>query len=118
MQRKKIIEEFQKGNTVFVLLLSLKTGGVGLNLTRARVVIHLDPWWNPAVENQASDRVHRIGQQHTVKIIRLLMKDSIEEKMLVLKQKKKALFEAIMQGASGSRGSALTKQDFDFLLVK
>lgn len=117
LQRKKIVEEFQTSNKIFVLLLSLKTGGVGLNLTRARVVIHLDPWWNPAVENQASDRVHRIGQQHDVKIIRLLMKDSIEEKMLVLKQKKKELFDAIMQGASGARGTALSKQDFDFLLT-
>jgi SNF2 family DNA or RNA helicase len=118
LQRKKIVEEFQNSKKVFVLLLSLKTGGVGLNLTRARIVIHVDPWWNPAVENQASDRVHRIGQEHNVKIFRLLMKDSIEEKMLVLKQKKKELFDAIMKGASGSRGSALTKQDFDFLLVK
>lgn len=118
LDRKKIVAEFQKSNKVFVLLLSLKTGGVGLNLTRARVVIHLDPWWNPAVENQASDRVHRIGQEHDVKVIRLIMKDSIEEKMLVLKQKKKELFEAIMFGASGAQGTALTKQDFDFLLVK
>lgn len=115
--RKQIVEDFQKSNKIFVLLLSLKTGGVGLNLTRARVVIHLDPWWNPAVENQASDRAHRIGQEHEVKVIRLLMKDSVEEKMLVLKQKKKELFDAIMEGASGARGTALSKQDFDFLLT-
>jgi len=116
LQRKKIVEEFQTTNTVFVFVLSLKTGGVGLNLTRARIAYHLDPWWNPAVENQASDRIHRIGQEHEVKIIRLIMKDSIEEKMLVLKEKKRILFDAIMNGASGSRSSAITRQDFDFLL--
>jgi SNF2 family DNA or RNA helicase len=116
LQRKKIIDEFQQNNTIFVFLLSLKTGGVGLNLTRARVVYHLDPWWNPAIEDQASDRVHRIGQQHEVQIIRLIMKDSIEEKMIIFKQKKKDLFNAIMAGASGSLGSAITKQDFEFLL--
>jgi SNF2 family DNA or RNA helicase len=116
LQRKKIVEEFQKGEGFFVFILSLKTGGVGLNLTRARVVYHLDPWWNPAVENQASDRVHRIGQQHEVQIIRLLMHDSIEEKMLILKQKKSELFDLIMDGATGARGTAISKQDFEFLL--
>lgn len=116
LQRKKIVEEFQNSNTYFVLILSLKTGGVGLNLTKAQVVYHLDPWWNPAVEDQASDRVHRIGQKNEVKIIRVLMKNSIEEKMLILKQKKKELFDLIMQGSSGARGTAITKQDFDFLL--
>ncbi|CAN5187232.1 hypothetical protein BH09DEP1_BH09DEP1_7300 [soil metagenome] len=89
---------------------------MGLNLTRAQVVYHLDPWWNPAVEDQASDRVHRIGQKNEVNIIRILMKNSIEEKMLILKQKKKELFDLIMRGSSGARGTAITKQDFDFLL--
>lgn len=117
LDRKKLVQSFQsKDSNVLVFLLSLKTGGVGLTLTRAQVVYHLDPWWNPAVENQASDRVHRMGQENEVRIVRLLMKDSIEEKMLVLKQQKEALFNSIMRGSLGAKDTLLTKEDFDFLL--
>ena len=115
-KRKEIIEAFQINKTAPVLLMSLKTGGVGLNLTRASYIFHVDPWWNAAVENQASDRAYRIGQKNKVMVIRLLMHHSIEEKMLILKQHKQELFKAIVEGAACKSDSPLTKNDFDFLL--
>ncbi|MDH3975904.1 MAG: SNF2-related protein, partial [Deltaproteobacteria bacterium] len=96
MKRKKLVEGFQSAREPSVFLLSLKAGGQGLNLTKASYVFHLDPWWNPAVENQASDRAHRLGQQKKVTITRILMHHTIEEKMMELKKKKLALFKAIM----------------------
>ncbi len=98
-------------------MLSLKAGGQGLNLTRASYVFHLDPWWNPAVENQASDRAHRIGQKKKVMITRILMRHTVEEKMMELKQKKLSLYKAVMEGAmGGKKGASVTKSDFDYLL--
>jgi SNF2 family DNA or RNA helicase len=79
-----------------VLLLSLKAGGVGLNLTAADTVIHLDPWWNPAVERQATDRVHRIGQDQPVFVYKLVVEGSIEERMLALQARKAALAEGVL----------------------
>ncbi|MDZ4855282.1 MAG: DEAD/DEAH box helicase [Nitrospirota bacterium] len=115
--RKTRVEAFQTGEQPSVFLLSLKAGGQGLNLTKASYVFHLDPWWNPAVENQASDRAHRIGQQRTVTIVRILMRHSIEEKMIALKQRKLELYDAVMAGAvRGSGQGVLTKSDFEFLL--
>lgn len=115
--RKARVRAFQTGEQPAVFLLSLKAGGQGLNLTRASYVFHLDPWWNPAVERQASDRAHRIGQQQTVSIVRILMRHSIEEKMMVLKQRKLELYDAVMAGVvRGSGQGVLTKADFDFLL--
>ncbi len=97
--------------------MSLKAGGQGLNLTKASYVFHLDPWWNPAVENQASDRAHRIGQTNKVTIIRILMRHTIEEKMMALKMKKLSLYKAVMEGAvQGKKGLSVTKSDFDYLL--
>lgn len=87
VKRKKLAEGFQEGEKPSVFLLSLKAGGQGLNLTKASYVFHLDPWWNPAVENQASDRAHRIGQKNKVSITRILMRHTIEEKMMALKKK-------------------------------
>ena len=115
--RKKIVQEFQNSEKTLVFLLSLKAGGQGLNLTKASYVFHLDPWWNPAVENQASDRAHRIGQKQKVSIMRLLMRHTIEEKMMELKQQKMELYNAVLEGAA-HRGSGvgLTQQDFEFLL--
>ena len=108
---------FQRGEQPSVFLLSLKAGGQGLNLTKASYVFHLDPWWNPAVENQASDRAHRIGQQRTVSIVRILMRHSIEEKMMALKQRKLDLYDAVMRGVvRGSGQGVLSKSDFEFLL--
>jgi SNF2-related domain/Helicase conserved C-terminal domain len=116
--RKGRVAAFQSGEQPSVFLLSLKAGGQGLNLTKASYVFHLDPWWNPAVENQASDRAHRIGQQRTVSIVRILMRHSIEEKMIALKQRKLELYDAVMAGAvRGSGQGVLTKADFEFLLA-
>jgi non-specific serine/threonine protein kinase len=115
--RKARVRAFQNGEQPGVFLLSLKAGGQGLNLTKATYVFHLDPWWNPAVENQASDRAHRIGQQRTVSIVRLLMRHSIEEKMISLKQRKLDLYEAVMRGTvRGAGQGVLTRADFEFLL--
>ncbi|MDH4360087.1 MAG: DEAD/DEAH box helicase, partial [Nitrospirota bacterium] len=114
--RKKLVHEFQEGDTPSIFLLSLKAGGQGLNLTKASYVFHLDPWWNPAVENQASDRAHRIGQKQKVSIMRLLMRHTIEEKMMELKQQKLDLYHAVLEGATHHGGGALTQKDFDFLL--
>jgi non-specific serine/threonine protein kinase len=116
-QRKKIIETFQdKDVDVSVLLLSLKTGGVGLNLTRASYVYHIDPWWNPAVENQASDRAHRIGQKKSVFIARIVMHHTIEEKMMQLKEAKSKLFNDVMNATENKTKTIISKKDFDFLL--
>jgi SNF2 family DNA or RNA helicase len=79
-----------------VLLLSLKAGGVGLNLTAADTVVHLDPWWNPAVEQQATDRAHRIGQDQPVFVYKLVAQGSIEERMLALQARKAALAEGVL----------------------
>ncbi len=115
--RKARVKAFQTGAQPDVFLLSLKAGGQGLNLTKASYVFHLDPWWNPAVERQASDRAHRIGQLRTVTIERILMRHSIEEKMMALKQRKLELYNAVMAGAvRGSGQGVLTKADIDFLL--
>ncbi|MCA9472075.1 MAG: DEAD/DEAH box helicase [Nitrospirales bacterium] len=115
--RKTLVQNFQEDPQPSVFLLSLKAGGQGLNLTKASYVFHLDPWWNPAVENQASDRAHRIGQQQQVSIMRFLMHHTIEEKMMELKQHKLALYDAIMEGSTQrGAGAGITKEDFDFLL--
>ncbi len=116
-KRKKLVESFQSGKGPSVFLLSLKAGGQGLNLTKASYVFHLDPWWNPAVENQASDRAHRIGQKNKVTITRILTHHTIEEKMMQLKKKKLALYKAVMDDTSGSKRSlSISKSDFNFLL--
>lgn len=76
--------------------MTLKTGGAGLNLTRASYVFHLEPWWNPAVENQATDRAHRMGQERPVQVYRYVMNDTVEEKIELLKARKSAVFDAVM----------------------
>lgn len=116
-KRRAIIQSFQGNDAgVAILLLSLKTGGVGLNLTRANYVFHIDPWWNPAVENQASDRSHRIGQKNSVFVTRLIMHHTIEEKMMTLKETKQKLFSEVMEHAENKTKSIITKKDFDLLL--
>ena len=115
-QRKKLVEAFQNSEEPLVFLLSLKAGGRGLNLTRASYVIHLDPWWNPAVENQASDRAHRIGQTRKVTVLRLLMRHTVEEKMMVLKERKQRLFQALLDEGRDGGGVPLSREDFEFLV--
>jgi len=116
LKRKDIVEGFQGCTDPAVFLLSLKAGGQGLNLTRATYVFHLDPWWNPAVENQASDRSHRIGQKNKVIVTRLLMRHTVEEKMMALKLRKLSLYRALMDTPEKSAGKAITREDFNFLL--
>lgn len=116
-KRRSIVEGFQSEAGPAAFLVSLKAGGQGLNLTRASYVFHLDPWWNPAVENQASDRAHRIGQRRTVTITRMLMRHTVEEKMMELKRRKLDLYHAVLAGDGGARrGAAISREDFAFLL--
>jgi SNF2 family DNA or RNA helicase len=96
------------------MLVSLKAGGTGLNLTAADNVFLLDPWWNPAVEDQAADRAHRIGQERPVLVHRLVAEDTVEQRMLALQEKKRALADAATHGAEAAFG--LTRQDLLALL--
>ncbi len=97
-QRQERVEAFQNGEGE-IFLISLKAGGSGLNLTAADYVIHMDPWWNPAVEDQASDRAHRIGQQRPVNIYRLVAENTIEEKIVKLHQQKRDLADSLLEGS-------------------
>ncbi|PKM37967.1 MAG: ATP-dependent helicase [Gammaproteobacteria bacterium HGW-Gammaproteobacteria-10] len=97
-ERKKRVDAFQRGEGE-LFLISLKAGGVGLNLTAADYVIHMDPWWNPAVEDQASDRAHRMGQQRPVTIYRMIAKNTIEEKIVALHSHKRDLADSLLEGA-------------------
>ncbi|MBA5248703.1 MAG: hypothetical protein FE834_04090 [Gammaproteobacteria bacterium] len=103
-KREEVIEKFSSGQ-VDVFLISLKAGGVGLNLTQADTVIHYDPWWNPAVENQATDRVHRIGQTKAVFVYKLIVENTIEAKVLELQKKKLQLQQGIYKGGKTEKVS-------------
>ena len=92
-----MVQQFQEDDEIRVFLISLKAGGTGLNLTAADYVFLIDPWWNPAVENQAIDRSYRIGQEKHVNAYRLVCKDTIEEKILQLQESKRSLSEDIIQ---------------------
>jgi SNF2 family DNA or RNA helicase len=109
-----VLKDFKTG-TAPVFLISLKAGGVGLNLTEADYCILLDPWWNPATEAQAVDRVHRIGQTKKVMVYRLVAKDTIEEKVMALKARKAALFSSVMDGG-GFESGTLSAADIRGLL--
>lgn len=97
-ERLRLVNEFNESENTRVFLISLKAGGTGLNLTSANLVIHFDPWWNPAVEDQATDRAHRIGQKNIVEVIKLVAKGTIEEKILTLQHSKKQLIDSILTG--------------------
>jgi len=114
-RREESIQRFQEEEHVRVFLISLKAGGLGLNLTAADYVYILDPWWNPAVENQAIDRAHRIGQTKSVIAYRLIVKDSVEEKILALQKRKTNLAEALITEDNRIL-SDLTPEDLDLLL--
>jgi SNF2 family DNA or RNA helicase len=94
--RAAVVERFQNDPSVSVFLISLKAGGTGLNLTAADTVIHFDPWWNPAVEAQATDRAHRIGQQNVVTSIKLVARDTVEQRVLDMQEKKRALIAELL----------------------
>lgn len=114
--RMAMVESFNKDNTN-CFLITLKAGGTGLNLVGADVVIHLDIWWNPQVENQATDRAHRIGQTKTVHVIKLVTKGTIEEKIVELQEKKKILSDNLIEGNTGSENlSSLSESDIKNLL--
>ena len=95
-KRSEDVKRFNEGEGK-VYLISLKAGGTGLNLTGADMVIHYDPWWNPAVEEQATDRVYRIGQKNIVNVMKLITKGSIEEKIYKLQEKKRSLSDSVIQ---------------------
>ncbi|MGL5353381.1 MAG: DEAD/DEAH box helicase, partial [Clostridium sp.] len=94
-KRMSMVKDFNEGNNS-VFLISLKAGGTGLNLTSADIVIHFDPWWNPAVEDQATDRAHRIGQKNVVEVIKMVSKGTIEEKIISLQDEKRSLISKLM----------------------
>lgn len=108
-QRTRLVNAFNE-NKIPVFLISLKAGGTGLNLTGADIVIHYDPWWNAAAQNQATDRAHRIGQTHTVTVYKLIARHTIEEKILELQENKKALSDQILS-EEGVTASQLTKEE-------
>ncbi|ALS99811.1 DEAD/DEAH box helicase [Lacimicrobium alkaliphilum] len=113
--REKIINSFKRGE-VPLFLISLKAGGTGLNLTEADTVIHYDPWWNPAVENQATDRIHRIGQDKPVFVYKLIVEGSIEEKIQQLQQQKSQLAQAILSDKLSERSEKLDQDNLQALL--
>ena len=115
-RRGDAIDRFRSGEAD-VFLISLKAGGFGLNLAEADYCILLDPWWNPAAEAQAVDRAHRIGQTRQVMVYRLVAKDTIEEKVMALKEAKRALFDAVMDGDGSIATASLTAQDVRELLA-
>jgi len=108
------IAQFQQGD-VPIFLISLKAGGTGLNLTAADVVIHYDPWWNPAVEDQATDRAHRIGQTKNVFVYKMIAKGTIEERMIQLQDRKRLIADSIYDD-EGNLGKSFTEQDLEYLL--
>ncbi|MFR7796851.1 MAG: DEAD/DEAH box helicase [Collinsella sp.] len=112
--RAKMVAQFQAGE-VPVFLISLKAGGVGLNLTAADVVIHYDPWWNVAAQDQATDRAHRIGQQHTVTVYKLIAKDTIEERIMQMQESKRDLVNSVL-GGDGISSALFTREDVLALL--
>lgn len=95
--RKKIVDEYENSTDIKPFLISIKAGGVGLNLTSANYVFIIDPWWNPFIEQQAIDRTHRIGQDKTVMVYRFISKDSIEEKIINLQQSKLKMSDAVLE---------------------
>jgi non-specific serine/threonine protein kinase len=112
--REKAIRNFQDNEQVRVFLISLKAGGVGLNLTAADYVYIVDPWWNPAVEQQAIDRTHRIGQTKNIFAYRMICRDTIEDKILQLQEKKRALAKDLIADET-SFVKKLTREDVEYL---
>lgn len=115
--RVERVKKFNEDSNIKVFLISLKAGGVGLNLTSASVVIHFDPWWNPAVEDQATDRAHRFGQENKVEVIKLVAKDTIEEKIVLMQEDKRELIQSLMDGKTmdGKGLKRLTEEEISKL---
>ena len=115
IERIRLVNEFNESKDKKVFLISLKAGGTGLNLTSANTVIHFDPWWNPSVENQASDRAHRLGQENVVEVIKLIAKGTIEEKIIKLQEQKKELIDDIIDGNLSNCG-VLSSLSYDEII--
>jgi superfamily II DNA or RNA helicase len=115
-ERQEIVNRFQSDSAIPVFLISLKAGGVGLNLSAADTVIHFDPWWNPAVEAQATDRAHRIGQTRVVTAYKLITRDTVEEKILRLQEKKRAAIDAAIESEEPLM-TGLTTEELEELLA-
>lgn len=113
--RSATLARFASDDTVRVLLLSLRAGGVGLNLVAAQTVYLLDPWWNPAVEEQAINRVHRIGQAYPVRVKHLLMQASVEDRIVELQRKKSALVKGALGAADAEEAKAMRVEDLKLL---
>ncbi len=115
--RVERVKKFNEDSNIKVFLISLKAGGVGLNLTSASMVIHFDPWWNPAVEDQATDRAHRFGQENKVEVIKLVAKDTIEEKIVLMQEDKRELIQSLMDGKTmdGKGLKRLTEEEISKL---
>ena len=113
--RQEEVERFQQDETIPVFLISLKAGGVGINLSGADTVIHFDPWWNAAVEAQATDRAHRIGQKRVVTSYKLITRDTVEEKILNLQKKKRELASVMLENEEPLM-TGLTTEDLQDLL--
>ena len=112
--RAEIVKKFQSDPDCKVFLMTIKTGGVGLNLTQADTVFIFEPWWNKAVEEQAINRLHRIGQKHKVMSYSLITRDTIEEKIRQLQEQKAELFDALISSDTSST-KLLTEEDIDFI---
>ncbi len=120
-ERRRSLAEFSQSDKPSVLLMTLKTGGVGLNLTKASYVFHMEPWWNPAAEDQATDRAHRLGQTKAVNVYRLLMQDSLEERIHDMKLRKQKMYAALLDEDMGEHlniqaSQGLSKDDFSYLI--
>ncbi|NNE92660.1 MAG: hypothetical protein HKN23_13520 [Verrucomicrobiales bacterium] len=109
--RGEVVAKFQSSESIPVFLISLKAGGVGLNLTAADTVIHIDPWWNPAVEAQATDRAHRIGQERVVTSYKLITRNTVEEKILALQEKKRKTIQSLLDSPEADLGESGLSED-------
>ena len=115
-KRAQMVEQFNQDD-VSVFCISLKAGGTGLNLTSADIVIHYDPWWNKAAQNQATDRAHRIGQKHAINVYQLIAEETIEQKICELQQVKEDLAEEVLSG-EGISSTLFNKDEIMNLLEK
>jgi SNF2 family DNA or RNA helicase len=113
--RKKEVDEFQKNERIRLFLISIRAGGIGLNLTAADYVFIMDPWWNPAVENQAMDRTHRIGQDKKVLVYKFISKDTVEEKILALQNKKRNISKHLIE-SENSFVKSFSSEDLEVVL--
>jgi SNF2 family DNA or RNA helicase len=114
-KRQEMVDRFQSSDGPPIFLISLKAGGYGLNLTAADIVVHFDPWWNPAAEAQATDRAHRIGQTRPVTVYRMITRGTVEEKVVSLQRKKREIAASIDESGAGDSASWSETELMDLL---